>query len=600
MAVMTKECCGCASNVDFGTRMVTIAHADSSTRKSLMTMLQTSLRKNIRVQSNTFSHALSQTLTVLSERISQAQASIAAIDRLSLRSAERERTRALAPTQACVQQCQQQFDRHKGEGRGFGWLLSPLATHQASVELKAARLQHEQAILAFDEPAITAQRNSDIDEHNRYVAGQHEEQLKLKDLLAELLKSQRQLKDFELAAAGALAAAKGDGWLAPDFAVNLARVMDLVREVKMPQAHDCLGQLVFQKTPDVAAYAKLRKCAEGIRERANRDHFGVAVTGGFPNIVAASAGLAAANMQRDPARQLLQCRQTADQWQLLSQLATSPTHLSIDVLWAIYWAMFQCQQEMARFLNSAAAIEDLLNGRFSAYVEHWLGSWASKQVPKFGYPMSQSFLGTLQLAGKPEESRLGADLGVIISLNIGGLICRKAVLLQAKRAKDWVADVGSKKGQLPKLSKLPRGGYYLFYHESANLQLATAVPTVSSAQALEQLLLTAGKNPDGTYLPVDVRETGWDWASFISFGLCDAHSQIGEPFDTIDDALRILGSGETGALPLRLFVVAIEDEPYVLEMAQRVREHYVDLQEPLTKKERKQLDGDERDHSHGM
>jgi hypothetical protein len=565
-----------------------------------MTMLQTSLRKNIRGQSNTFSHALSQTLTALSERISQAQASIAAIDRLSLRSAERERTRALAPTQTCVQQCQQQFDRHKREWRGFGWLFSPLATHQAFVELKAARLQHEQAILAFDEPAITAQRNSDIDEHNRHVAGQHEEQLKLKERLAKLLKSQRQLKDFELAAAGALAAAKGDGWLAPDFAVTLARVMDLVREVKMPQAHDCLGQLVFQKTPDVAAYAKLRKRAEGIRERANRDHFGVAVTGGFPNIVAASAGLAAANMHRDPARQLLQCRQTADQWQLLSQLATSPTHLSIDVLWAIYWAMFQCQQEMARFLNSAAAIEDLLNGRFSAYVEHWLGSWASKQIPQFGYPMSQSFLGTLQLAGKPEESRLGADLGVIISLNIGGLICRKAVLLQAKRAKDWVADVGSKKGQLPKLSKLPRGGYYLFYHESANLQLATAVPTVSSAQALEQLLLTAGKNPDGTYLPVDVRETGWDWASFISFGLCDAHSQIGEPFDTIDDALRILGSGETGVLPLRLFVVAIEDEPYVLEMAQRVRERYVDLQEPLTKKERKQLDGDERDHSHGM
>ncbi|QHF44806.1 hypothetical protein PspS35_13845 [Pseudomonas sp. S35] len=565
-----------------------------------MTMLQTSLRKNVRVQSNTFSLALSQTLTVLSERISQAQASISAINRLSLRSAERERINALAPTLTRVQKCQQQFDQQKSEGYGFGWLLSPLDTHQASVELKAARLQHEQAILAFDEPAITAQRDSDIDEHNRYVAGQHEEQFKLKALLEKLLKSQRQLKDFELAATDALAAAKGNGWLAPDFAVTLARVIDLVREVKMPQAHDCLGQLVFQKTPDVAAYAKLRKRAEGIRECANRDHFGIAVTGGFPNIVAASARLAAANMQRDSASQLLQCRQTADQWQLLSQLATSPTHLSIDVLWAIYWAMFQCQQEMARFLNSAAAIEDLLNGRFSAYVEHWLGGWASKQIPQFGYPMSHSFLGTLQLAGKPEESRLGADLGVIISLNIGGLVCRKAVLLQAKRAKDWVADVGSKKGQLPKLSKLPRGGYYLFYHESANLQLATAVPTVSSAQALEQLLLTAGKNPDGTYLPIDVRETGWDWASFMSFGLCDANSEIGEPFDTIDDALRILGSGETGALPLRLFVVAIEDEPYVREMAQRVRERYVDLQEPLTKKERKQLDGNERGHSHGM
>lgn len=565
-----------------------------------MTTLQTSLRMKLRAQSNAFSLSLSQTLTVLSERITQAQATVTSINGLSTRSAERERLDALAPTLARVQKCLQRFKQQKSKGYGLGWLLNPLGTRQASRELKAARLKHEQAVLAFDEPTITAKRDSDIDQHNRDVAAQREEQLRLKALLEKLIKAQRQLNDFKLAATQALAAASGDGWLAPDFAITFARVIDFVRKADMPQAHHYLAQLIFQKTPDMAAYGALHKRAEAIRKRANQDHFGVAVTGGFPNIVAACASLAAANMHSGPASELLQCRQTADQWQLLSQLATSPTHLSNDVLWAIYWAMFQCEQEMARFLNSAAAIEDLLNGRFSAYVEHWLTGWASKQIPQFGYPMSQSFLGTLQLAGTPEESRLGADLGVIISLNIGGLVCRKAVLLQAKRAKDWVADVGSRKGQLPKLSTLQRGGYYLFYHESANLQLACAVPTVSSAQALEQLLLTAGKKPDGTYLPVDVRETGWDWASFISFGLCDAHSGIGEPFETIDEALQILGSGETGELPLRLFMIAIEDEAYVHELAQRVRERYVDLHMPLTKKERKQMGGDELEYSHRM
>jgi hypothetical protein len=169
---------------------------------------------------------------------------------------------------------------------------------------------------------------------------------------------------------------------------------------------------------------------------------------------------------------------------------------------------------------------------------------------------------------------VGADIGVIIALNIGGLVCRKAVLLQAKRAKDWEADVGSRKGQLPKLSKLPRGGYYLFYHESPELRFDSPVPTVSSAQALQQLVLDANKDPKATSLKLDVRASGWDWASFFSFGLCDAASDIGEPFDTIDDAMRILGSGETGELPLRLYLLAIEDEPFTLELKQRLRHQY--------------------------
>ena len=72
--------------------------------------------------------------------------------------------------------------------------------------------------------------------------------------------------------------------------------------------------------------------------------------------------------------------------------------------------------------------------------------------------------------------------------------------------------------------------------------------------------------PEAHYLRLDVRACGWDWASFVSFGLCNAQSDIGETFDTFDDALSILGSGSTGYLPRYVYVVAIENEPYVLEL----------------------------------
>ena len=227
------------------------------------------------------------------------------------------------------------------------------------------------------------------------------------------------------------------------------------------------------------------------------------------------------------------------------------------------------------------AHEDILNGRFSANVENWLTRWAARRIQAFGYPSSYSYLGTLQLANTREEARTGADIGVIITLNVGGLRCRKAVLLQAKRAKQGIANVGSTKGQLLKLSKLPRAGYYLFYHESPTTPFCP-VPTVSSAELLQQRVLDMQKSPEARNLPLDVRTSGWDWASFVSFGLCNAQSDIGETFDTFQDALSIRGSGTTGHLPQYVYVVAIENEPYVLELKKKLREYY----HSMTDKER--------------
>lgn len=517
---------------------------------------------------------LSKTLGDICERMTRTRAQISEIDALELRDGDAERDAALLKTRLRMEDSQRRYNAHKKEGYGLGWVLSPFDTGEANSQFKNAVARHAAVTRDYDEPNAKVQRDSDIASHNQFVTDKRKEQAELKVKLQKLTHVHQELNGFLHEANEALAAACGQGWLAADFAMHLAGMDRAIRQGNVSLARGHLTQLVFQKRPDDALYSRLHNQALELRKHAYSAHYGVPVTGCFADIVDASVQLAAANLTADCASQLLGDLHSSDQWQLLTTLVASPQNLRIDVLWSIYWGMFRCQQKMADVLNRTVSTEDPLNGRFSQCVEDGLSEWASSHIPLFGYPVSQSYLGMLQLANTEEETRVGADIGVIIALNIGGLVCRKAVLLQAKRAKDWEADVGSKKGQLPKLSKLPRGGYYLFYHESPQLRLDSPVPTVSSAQALQQLILDANRNPNATKLKLDVRSTGWDWASFISFGLCDAASGIGEPFDTVDDAMRILGSGETGELPRHLLLLAIEDEPFTLELTKRLRNQY--------------------------
>lgn len=540
----------------------------------MMTPNHLSDRHALAATSRTLASFLSRTLDTLDQHIRAKEQEILRIKGLALRSEEQEHEAALSPIRTQAEARRKRFLQVRQKSR-LGWLLSPVKTFRAWHDWRHTRNQYAQAERHFDEPDIKARRTRDIAVHNCDVEKERSKQPALKRALASYQARHTAFTKFKKAAAAPMDAACGEGWLAADFAKNFERIAALVQTDRVSEATKLLKTLVFQNCPSETVYAHWQKEAQDIRDKAYCDHTGIPTTGAFTEIARASAHLAAANMLEEPARKLALRPHPADQWLLLSLLATSPQHFTIDVLWTIYWSMFRCAQQMANYLSGPKTHEDLLNGRFSANLEAELSGWAAERIPKFGYPKSSSYLGTLQLASTTEEARLGADLGVIISLNVGGLRCRKAVLLQAKRAKHGIANVGSNKGQLTKLSSLPKAGYYLFYHESPSTH-APPVPTVSSADALQQCLLDEQKDPGSRHLPLDVRTTGWDWASFVSFGLCNPSSDLGEPFDTIEDAFHILGSGSTGHLPQHLFLVAIEDEPYVLELRKRLREHYRD------------------------
>jgi hypothetical protein len=548
---------------------------------------------------NDLSAYIGTMITTLKQKITESEQEIKDIDSLTPLLAATERSKALRPTQERLQAHQLDVDKLAEEYYGFGWLFNRKNTKAAQALRDAAMKHHNQVIADWNAPGAQAQLTKKITQDYQNVRARKDEKPVIERKLAGSKQLLKAFEVFERASNDALSAASGKAWLAGTFTATLSQIEGLVRQDQVSNATALVGTLVYQKRPTDTDYDTLQNEAERIREEVYRDHYGVPVTGGFGEIVGASAKLAAANMESPWDSQLLSHTEPAIQWQELTQILTSPLTFSIDVLWSIYWAMLQCEDQMAKFLSSAVVKEDPLNGRFSAYVDSWLSQWASKQIPKFGYPASQSYLGTFHLAGTPEESRVAADIGLIISLNVGGLVCRKVALLQAKRAKDWVADVGSKKGQLTTLSSQELTGYYLFYHESPGFKLAPPVPTVSSALALQSLLVAANRGTLGKKILLDVSKSGWDWASFITFGLCDPVSAVGQSFDTIDHAFQILGNDETGELPQHLFLLAIEDEGYVRDLQLQVRARYPSVDKPKVKR-RKKIDKDDLENGYTL
>ncbi|WP_053130471.1 hypothetical protein [Pseudomonas sp. MIACH] len=564
-----------------------------------MSSLHALNRSNATQTANDLSAYIGRMITTLKQKITESEQEIKDIDSLTPLLAATERSKTLRPTQERLQAYQLDVDELAEEYYGFGWLFNRKNTKAAQALRDAAKEHHNQVIADWDATDAQAQLTKRITQHNQNVSAQKNKKPEIERTLAGSKQLLKAFEVFERASAEGLAAASGKAWLAGTFTATLLQINAFVRQDQLSEATALLGTLVYQKRPTDTDYATLQSEAERIRDEAYRDHYGVPVTGGFGEIVGASAKLAAANMEPSWGQRLLDCTEPANQWQLLTQILTSPLTFSVDVLWSIYWAMLQCEDQMAKFLSSAVVKEDPLNGRFSAYVDSWLSQWAGKQIPKFGYPTSQSYLGTFHLAGTPEESRVAADIGLIISLNVGGLVCRKVALLQAKRAKDWVADVGSKKGQLTTLSSQELTGYYLFYHESPGFKLAPPVPTVSSALALQSLLVAANRGTLGEKILLDVSKSGWDWASFITFGLCDPVSAVGQSFDTIDHAFQILGNDETGELPQHLFLLAIEDEGYVRDLQLQVRTRYPSVDKPKVKR-RKKIDKDDLENGYTL
>lgn len=546
--------------------------------------------------------AVATMINELSEEMGELRDEVSRISRLVDITEKSERAVALGRAELELENAilqQERVRRHSG----FLSLKAPIEAVKALLDVRRARAELAEAELEFNSAPIKAERAERIATHNRFVAAERARLAALRQKLDTCQTADTLLAQFRHQAGDAISAAGAGGWVAADFPARFRNLARLVFARDIAAAIEETSKLVFQRRPPASTYLRWATDALAIREQAYSGHAGMAASGAYIEVAARSINLAAAALRLMPSQKLTSFPHPADQWQVLSLLLADPRQLKTDALWAVYWSMFKCAQWMANTLFEADAHEDVFNGKFSAQIDRQLNDWAAERVREFGYPQATSYMGTLEIASTPEESRVGADIGLIVEINIGDLVCRKVALFQAKKSKHGVADLGSKTGQLRKLAEHPRMGFYLFYHQFLR-PLCPPAPTVVSAQELGEAAVELGKSLDATSLSLNVRTMGWDWASFVSFGLCQPGSAIGESFTTAADALDKLGGGNQGNLPKYLHLIAIADEGRVLRLREQIREHYQQRTKTVTRdnpRERSNTrDIGDRGHSMGL
>ncbi|MGF6440659.1 hypothetical protein [Paraburkholderia youngii] len=401
-----------------------------------------------------------------------------------------------------------------------------------------------------EDPKVAA----DLDEKRKLVA-----QLRAESSRLTLLS--RKLGVFQEKSALALAAPNGPGWIAPNFGEGLERALALLRARDFGAATARVGNLEWQKVPNPASLQRWKMEAEKEIRQAYAHHWGFAATGAHLERASRSISLAERALDTTMVDPLKVLRHPADRWHAFAWLAAEPHTFRLDVSWAIYWAIFKATQKITEETREAKALEDNFSGRAIGHLRTALSDWIRPRMRGFGYPIRTAYMGDFELAGGKTEKEYGGDFAILIHIDMGPLVCRKVVLFQAKKALDGKADLYSRSGQLNKLAARPGIGYYVFWNQTT---WPAPTPTPSVFEAHE--LLAEVTLADGRLASHDVKDGGWDFAVFLAFALCDPDGPHGAGFDSIDDAMNILGEGIPDGLPERLFLIAIDGEEKVEQL----------------------------------
>lgn len=456
-------------------------------------------------------------------------------------------------------------------------LAAPVRYAKLLLDLRTARETHEQAKLEFDNPEAHRARMARINKHNAEVQAQYDRLHALREQVQQYQSTLDALTSLQTKLFPALAAAKEDGWKSSEFLPTLRMVRHTLTQDNVFMAAAYVDALRFQRKPDEKTYQAWTDEGKAFLAKANGSNSGFVISRAYTNVADRSNQLARAALAPVLDMELEQHPHASDRWQLLSTFFTDPRAMQTDAMWTIYWAMFQFSQGMTDILKRTDLREDILNGIAAEKLSRMFADWAIPRLAKFGYPKTTAYVGALQIAGSTDESRLGADLGIIIDIDIGDIKCKKVALIQAKKAYDGKTNIGNAKHQLSNLIATPDLGYYLFYHQSS-ASLFPQLPTVCAAATLVEQDALLKRGVDTRSLTLSVRELGWDWTNFMAFGMCLPDSNIGTPFEGIDDALKILGGGSMEHLPKYLQVIAISDSSGVLDIEKKVHEKYGAIQ----------------------
>jgi hypothetical protein len=480
----------------------------------------------------------------------------------------------LRPATQAMQRAEQHLLAIEAESR-WG---KPIAKFQAKRVVAAAAqfLAEQQGIAAsVSETALRARQVAMHNDHVAEVARQRQQLGQTIDQGTQWLTSSRNLQ-------AQLSLLKQTLWRHGWVSANTAAVLEqmhhqLVQHDVFTAFEEC-KKLIFQVMPAPQTLAEWGGEAQSFLKQARSEGaVGFTAFASFGAIVSDATALVLAGCTSSVRKAVLQDQEPVDRWYHLADQLTRPEQVVHWLQWAVYWACFQTAQRFAKDMSLAEAHEEHSTGAFLHSFRSEVERWAGPKIDAMGFPQVTSFMGTLALGGTAAEARLGADFGIIVEINVGGLVVRKVALVQGKVSKNGIADIGSppsgplKLTQLQKLND-PQRDFYVFYHRGLR-QASVPWPTLNRVSTL----VSPATDLKAGSIKVPTRERGWDWPAFIAFGLCSDTSGVGRLLKDDEDALDVLSGGHRQLLPSRLIVVAAGGGDYSLDLQQRVHQHYADL-----------------------
>jgi len=357
-------------------------------------------------------------------------------------------------------------------------------------------------------------------------------------------------------------------------------------------AAKALQSIEFQRLPSEDQFKKwaleYRKVLGGMKQKSA----GFAATAAYPGLVKPSLELAKVRFHEAAWVGLIErYKDLPDRWHALPASMVTHRALIEPVQWVIYWAFLVGSQSFADSAGPADINEDVLTGMLTQALKGQLADSAKSRLLQLGYPKAKANFDFLHLAGKKGEFATGADIGLVILLDVGDLRVRKVALLQAKVSVDGRADIGSKPSGPAKLTQLQKlrddeRDFFVFYHRT-NGTSPSPLPTVTSVKQLRESGTLSTGDLARLSIGAKPREQGWDLATFVAFGLCTPASALGKEVPDDADPLEAMIAGGRDSLPKYMVVVSLShDEPeYHRAMSPLHRQGYRSIQPHQRKQE---------------
>jgi len=270
----------------------------------------------------------------------------------------------------------------------------------------------------------------------------------------------------------------------------------------------------------------------------------------------------------------------------VNRVLSSPSYYHPRCMWALFWALAKAEHEFLFRYVPFWSHEEQLTGHFVSQImertHDFKELWLDLDLQQFGEKTSELKIYYADTAAGRREALTGADLGFIVHAVLPKQReFFKVARFQAKK----VSRSGNARIDLDQtraLMRRPELGYYLFYHflDEKTWSLAPTVGEASNykqkVEEVEEIEKKNEKRPKEKLGEVSLpaRSDGYDFATFVTFGLSDPAAEHGVMTSSPTEALRVLMAGtEALSEPSRVMIVTLGSPPQPPDWNEILREH---------------------------